>query len=111
MLEVRTEGDIRILKVICEVTHNNIKGLESEIEENLSDEVKKYIINLGSCTYINSEGFSYIIEFYRRLKREGRKLVITDMVQDVRRLFEVTKMDSIIETYKNEKEALDRLKE
>ena len=110
MLEVRVESDVCIMKVLCEVTVASLEALKKEIEENLKEDYKGYILNLDSCTYMHSKGFEYIVELYKAIKKQKKKLVITNMVQDVKKLFEITKIDAIIETYKIEKEALDSMK-
>ncbi len=109
MLEIRTLDNICIIKIMCELTHTNLVELRETIEEKSKEDFKVYLLNLESCTYINSQGFGYIVDLHRKLKSERKKLVISNLVPDVRKLFEITKMNVIIEVYKNEKEALERL--
>ncbi len=108
MFEVRAEGDICVIKVLGEITYVNMEEVKKEIQEKVQGEFRVYVLNLGSCTYINSIGFGYIVESFQKIKKEKKKLIICNLVPDVKKLFEITKMDTIIEIYKSEKEALEK---
>ncbi len=109
MIEVKSQGNICIIKLMCELTHTNLSEIKNVIEERLEEDFKIYLLNMESCTYINSQGFGYIVDLHRRLKSERKKLAVSNLVPDVRKLFEITKVNMIIEVYKNEKEALEQL--
>jgi len=109
MLEVRNESHICIIKILGEITNNNLEMLISDLEENIREEHDIYLLNLSNCAYVNSRGFGYLVELYKRLKKEKKKLVLSDLVPDVMKLFEITKINTIIEIYRTEKDALMNL--
>lgn len=111
MLEIRVEEGICIIKVQCELTHINLSELGREIENKINEGYKAFLLNLAGCAYINSEGFSYVMELYKRLKGEKKILAISNPVPDVRKLFEITKIDTVIEIFKTENEAIRKIDE
>ena len=106
MLEVRNESHICIIKIFGEINNNNLEMLISDLEENIKEEYKVYLLNLSNCAYISSRGFGYIVELYKKLKKEKKKLVLAGLVPDVKKLFQITKMSNIIEMYNTENDAL-----
>lgn len=106
MFEVKVESSICIMKIECEISYSNMQTIKEKIEANIKEEYNGYILNFEICTYINSSAFEYLVELYKRLKNEKKRLVFCSMVPDVYELFNITRLHKIIDICKNEKEAI-----
>ncbi|MBI4115924.1 MAG: STAS domain-containing protein [Candidatus Omnitrophica bacterium] len=66
----------------------------------------KVLINLKKVTYIDSSGLATFIELFQKMKRSQGKLVLFNLSEGVRSVFEIAKLDSIFHLAKSEEEAL-----
>jgi anti-sigma B factor antagonist len=86
-----------------------MRNIKENVEANIKEEYKGYILNLETCTYINSSAFEYLVELYKRLKSAKKRLILCSMVPDVYQLFNITRLDKIIDICKNEKDAIKEM--
>jgi anti-sigma B factor antagonist len=67
---------------------------------------RKILLNLCDVHYIDSEGLREIVEGFKTTKDEGGILKLCEVVPGMRRLLVVTKLDSVIEVFESEDDAL-----
>ena len=67
------------------------------------------VMNLNGVTYMNSAGIGIIVDSYKQFKERGGRLILTNLVSDIQKLFEVTKLNKFIEIYRTEEEAITKL--
>ena len=92
-------------------------GLEGDLDFDSSPKVKqeftklvekgaaKILINLRKVNYIDSSGLATFIELFQKIKRYKGKLVLFNLSDAVRNVFEIAKLDSIFHLAKSEQEA------
>jgi anti-sigma B factor antagonist len=52
-------------------------------------------LDLSGLTYLDSSGLAVLIEAYRRLKKDKRKLVITSVTRQVEKILRLTELDKL----------------
>jgi anti-anti-sigma factor len=68
---------------------------------------RRIVLDLENTSYLSSAGLSVILDTYKKVQKDGGKLVIaraSDMVSD---LFSVVQFEKIIEFYDDLQEAVD----
>lgn len=70
---------------------------------------KTVVLNLSGVGYMNSAGIGMIVESFKKFKDNGGRLVICNLVPDISKLFEITKLDHFIEVYPDEETAIQKL--
>jgi anti-sigma B factor antagonist len=74
--------------------------VEGELDLAVADQLREAIaragehpqllINLARCDFIDSTGIAVIVQAYRRMKEEGRRLAVCSPTDQVLRVFSVT---------------------
>lgn len=99
---VRLTGQIRIS------TQNDFKELLDRIvKENGKETV---ILSLDGVIYMNSAGLGIIIDTYKKFKEKKGRVVLCNLMPDIARLFEVTRINRFIEIYDNETLAIQSVR-
>jgi len=66
---------------------------------------KKLIINFGKVKWVASTGLGILITTKTRFERDGGKLKLSNLNERVLTLFQVTKINTIMDTYASDEEA------
>lgn len=64
------------------------------------------LVNLDGVTSINSWGIAIFMEALQRITEHGGNLVLFGIRDDVRRIFETTRLDQVFHIYSTREEAL-----
>lgn len=65
------------------------------------------ILNMTQLEYINNAGLSVIVECYNKFKEDGGRMVLCGLVSTVAELFNMVKLDHLLEIYPDEESALE----
>lgn len=80
-----------------------------EAEEELGkviDENKKLILNLSGLEYISSAGLRVLLVSAKRIRREGGKMCLCELKENVLEVFEISGFSAIFDLEDTAKEAL-----
>lgn len=103
----REVGDVVILDIKGEIDLYNTPELRQAIENQISRGKNKIIINLADVSYIDSSGIGALISAASTLKKYNGSLKITNLYGAVRKVFELTKLTSFFEVYRDVRDALE----
>jgi stage II sporulation protein AA (anti-sigma F factor antagonist) len=95
---VKLTGQIRIS------TQNDFKDLMDNIAKEDGDQT--IILSLDGVIYMNSAGLGIIIDTYKKFKQKKGRMVLCNLMPDITKLFEVTRINRFIEIYSTEEDAL-----
>ncbi|MEA3427678.1 MAG: STAS domain-containing protein [Thermodesulfobacteriota bacterium] len=106
-MELSTEkiGDITVVGVLTEVldagnTDEFKTGFASIIEES-----KKIVLELSRVNFIDSSGCGSLLSCHKQTKNLGGDLKICGVQETVRTLFELVRIDRIIDIFDSKEEA------
>lgn len=80
--------------------------LRTEFVKLVDTQTPKILVDLKKVNYIDSSGLATFVELFQKMKRYSGKLILFNLSQGVRSVFEIAKLDSIFRLANNEKEAL-----
>lgn len=109
------EGGIRAFTVCGELDMNTAPELERLLEETMSEEDGSVMLDLTDCEFIDSTGIALIVRAWQRIDRnagaEGHgRLVLVCANHQVRRLLEITGVESSISLHDERDPALAELR-
>lgn len=107
-VEVKEEKNVKIVKLTGQIrisTQNEFKDLLDDIAKKNSE--KTLILSLDGVIYMNSAGLGIIIDTYKKFKENKGRMILCDLMPDISKLFEVTRINRFLEIYDSEKEALE----
>ena len=78
--------------------------LRREVGDILGTGVDVVLIDFQNITFMNSTGLGAVISALKAVKTAGGRLFICSVSEEVKMLFELTKMDRIFDTFTNRDE-------
>jgi anti-sigma B factor antagonist len=101
------QGGISIYKINGHLDSNTSQGFENKLIQAIDGGSKSMIIDFKNLDYISSAGLRVIIKATKALKRENGKIMLCDMQDYVREVFEISGFDSLMPIVGNMGDALD----
>jgi anti-sigma B factor antagonist len=104
--EVRRQGDAVVLVLTGEIDIGCAVELRNRFLELLRDKPPVLVVNMSDVTFMDSSGLGTLVEVLKWTRRDGGELKLAGMVQSVRNIFEISRLDSIFSIYDTEQGAL-----
>lgn len=76
-----------------ELDVHQVKVLKSTISEAITTGDWSYIIDLGKVVYLDSSGLGMLVYLKKEITRQGGKLLLINMSEGIRSVFQLTKLD------------------
>ena len=100
---------ITIVRFKGSLTSDNIKLIKNDLISNNKNS-KNYIFDFKKLEVIDSAGLSYIINCLKITMKNNTQIKILNLINQPKIVFEITRVDSLFETYNDEREALNSFK-
>lgn len=99
-------GDICILEIEGEVDAEHSAQLKKAIVKAREDYAKHFILDLSGVSFIDSTGLGVLISLMRHLNENGGKLKLAGLQDEVRSIFEITRLYKVFDLCPSAEEAL-----
>src|SRR5210317_1143614 len=90
------QSGINIFKLNGRLDSNTSQGFEKKIFQAIDDGSKSMVIDFKDLEYISSAGLRVILKATKALKREEGKMMLCDMQDYVKEVFEIAGFDSFL---------------
>jgi anti-sigma B factor antagonist len=90
------QSGVNIFKLNGRLDSNTSQGFEKRIFQAIDDGSKSMIIDFKDLDYISSAGLRVILKATKALKREEGKMMLCDMQDYVKEVFEIAGFDSFL---------------
>jgi len=90
------QGGINIYKLNGRLDSNTSLGFENKIIQAIDDGSKSMILDFKNLDYISSAGLRVILKATKALKRENGNIILCDMQDYVKEVFEISGFDSLM---------------
>lgn len=106
-LKFENIDDKLIANLIGELDHHSAEEVRVKIDDRIDrDNIKKLILNFNGVTFMDSSGIGVVVGRYKKISSKGGALCVTDVNRGVNRVFELSGLFKIIDSYSNVSEAL-----
>lgn len=85
--------------------------LLDHVDEALTEEQKKFVVNMENVRYLNSSGLNALIAVLTKARKSGGEVVICNVSPKVKELLIITRLNTVFTVTDSENEALQKLKE
>jgi anti-sigma B factor antagonist len=103
--KVQNDG-VAVLKVEGQLIVGNRQELKNLVQEALDGGERKFVIDCTRTGYIDSSGLGALVTLSKKVREQGGELRIAGLNEDLRALFELTKLDSLFHISPTAAEAL-----
>jgi anti-sigma B factor antagonist len=96
-MSVTTEkrGDTVVVGVGSRLIVGNRKELKQAVLDELERGEQEFVIDFSETSYIDSSGLGVLVTLLKRVRERRGKLRLANLNDDLRQVFELTKLDSI----------------
>jgi anti-sigma B factor antagonist len=94
-----SHGDVTVVQVGDQLTVGNRQDLKASVQAGLDAGARKFLLDCGMTGYIDSSGLGALVTIARRVRLAG-------LNDDLRSLFELTKLDTLFAIFPGATEAL-----
>jgi anti-sigma B factor antagonist len=83
--------------------------LRNTVRHFTEDGNRKFVLNLGSVSYIDSAGLGELISTYTTLRNKGGDVKLLNLTKTAKDLLQMTKLLTVFDTYDDEPKAIQSL--
>jgi anti-sigma B factor antagonist len=104
--DVKKQDDVTIIDVEGQLIVGNRQELKQKVLEELEGGARKFLIDFSGTGYIDSSGLGVLVSLSKKIREQGGELRLANLNEDLRTLFELTKLDTLFHIASNRPEAL-----
>jgi anti-sigma B factor antagonist len=93
--EVTKEGDVTVVEVTGQLIVGNRQELKDDVIKLLDDGERKFLIDFRDTAYIDSSGLGVLVSLSKKIREKGGEMRLSNLNEDLRTLFELTKLDTL----------------
>jgi len=103
---IKTEGGVVVVDVEGQLIVGNRQELKQKILEELDRGAKKFLIDFTRTGYIDSSGLGVLVSLSKKIRDQGGELRLANLNDDLKTLFELTKLDTLFQIAETREGAL-----
>jgi len=84
-----------VIEVEGQLIVGNRQELKATIQQALDNGERKLLIDFAKTGYIDSSGLGALVSISKKVREEGGELRLSGLNEDLRSLFELTKLDTL----------------
>ncbi len=108
-LRFSKEGNTLIIGLNGDLDHHSAEEVRNKIDDRIDrDKINKLILDFSGVTFMDSSGIGVVIGRYKKLNMRDGEVLIAEINNNVKRVFELSGLFKIIKTYNTVEEALNR---
>jgi anti-sigma B factor antagonist len=105
--QVSKNGDVTLVEVEGQLIVGNRQELKQQVLEQLEGGDLKFVIDFANTGYIDSSGLGVLVSLSKKIREQGGELRLSSLNEDLRTLFELTKLDTLFRISDDKRQALE----
>jgi anti-sigma B factor antagonist len=93
--DTKSSSGVVIVKVEGQLVVGNRNELKEHLQRMLEKGERRFLIDFAETGYIDSSGLGALVALARKVREEGGDLRLSGLNEDLRSLFELTKLDTL----------------
>jgi anti-sigma B factor antagonist len=103
---VKKDG-VTVVDVDGQLIVGNRQELKQKVLEELEGGERKFVVDFANTGYIDSSGLGVLVSLSKKIREQGGELRLASLNEDLRTLFELTKLDTLFRIADSREEALE----
>ena len=95
--EISDAEGVTLVRVNGELTVGNRERFKQVVLQRVADGDRKFVMDFAESSYIDSTGLGSLVSLSRKIREAGGRLRLAGLNEDLRTLFELTKLDTVFE--------------
>ena len=97
MFSIAEMNGITIVEVEGELIVGNRQELKDKVLGRLEEGDRRFLIDFTASSYIDSSGLGVLVSLSKKIREAGGALRLAGLNEDLRTLFELTKLDTLFQ--------------
>ena len=102
----KDKGGVMVVQVDGQLIVGNRQELKQLVQEALDHNERKFLVDFSKAGYIDSSGLGALVSISKKVREQGGELRLSGLNEDLRSLFELTKLDTLFSISDSTKQAL-----
>jgi anti-sigma B factor antagonist len=103
---IKKQGEVVVVDVDGQLIVGNRNELKQKVLDELDKGERKVLIDFARTGYIDSSGLGVLVSLSKRIREVGGDLRLANLNDDLKTLFELTKLDSLFQISDTRERAL-----
>ena len=103
---IEKQGDIHVVAIEGQLIVSNRQDLKLKMLEELEGGARKFLVDFTHTGYIDSSGLGVLVSLSKKIREQGGELRLAGLNEDLRTLFELTKLDTLFQITDSREQAL-----
>ena len=104
---VGKQDGVTVVDVEGQLIVGNRQELKAKVLEELDNGERKFVIDFSKTGYIDSSGLGVLVSLSKKIREQGGELRLSSLNEDLRTLFELTKLDTLFRIADSREDALE----
>lgn len=104
---VSREGEVTVVDVTGQLIVGNRQELRQTVLDELRGGARRFLIDFSETAYIDSSGLGVLVSLSKKIREAGGELRLSSLSEDLRTLFELTKLDTLFRIADSRQEGLE----
>jgi anti-sigma B factor antagonist len=104
--DVQKSDGITIIDVKGQLIVGNRQELKQKVLDEMETGSRRFLVDFAGTGYIDSSGLGVLVSLSKKIREQGGELRLANLNEDLRTLFELTKLDSLFHIATNRDDAL-----
>ncbi|MEO8479797.1 MAG: STAS domain-containing protein [Gemmatimonadota bacterium] len=100
-------SNVTVVTVEGQLIVANRQELKQALADALEAGARKFVVDFGPTAYIDSSGLGALVSVNKKVREAGGELRLAGLNEDLRSLFELTKLDTLFAISNTAPEALE----
>lgn len=103
---VSQQNDVTVISVTGQLIVGNRQELKDDAIKLLESGSRKFLLDFEDTAYIDSSGLGVLVSLSKKIREKGGEMRLAGLNEDLRTLFELTKLDTLFYIADTRDEAL-----
>src|ERR1051326_847488 len=93
----KDKSGVVVVGVDGQLIVGNRQELKQKVLDALEEGSRKFVIDFSKTGYIDSSGLGVLVSLSKKIREQGGELRLADLNDDLKTLFELTKLDTLFQ--------------
>jgi anti-sigma B factor antagonist len=107
--QVEKVNDVTVVDVEGQLIVGNRQELKQKVLDELEKGERKFVVDFEKTGYIDSSGLGVLVSLSKKVREHGGELRLANLNEDLKTLFELTKLDTLFHIADSREAALKDL--
>ncbi|MBI4545230.1 MAG: STAS domain-containing protein [Gemmatimonadetes bacterium] len=104
--QVKKQNGVTVVAVEGQLIVGNRQELKQKVLDELEKGERRFLIDFSKTGYIDSSGLGVLVSLSKKIREQGGELRLANLNEDLRTLFELTKLDTLFQIAESREQAL-----